>query len=121
MTLNMLACRHEDTAGLVLLDMMRMGGTRQVAELGATLMDAGAVVLACSAARALLRWERAQGWPVGMAVLEVIRCAVSSYNECAHIDEALRRAAVKAHGVWGQSCWYARQHAFQLCSGQVHD
>ena len=45
--------RHEDTAGLMLLHMMRMGGVRQVAELGAALIDASTVVLACSAARAL--------------------------------------------------------------------
>ena len=78
MTLDILSRRHEDTVGLVLLDMMRMGGARQVAELGVALVDAGAVMLACSAARAVLRWERARGWPTGMAVMEVIRCAASS-------------------------------------------
>ena len=72
----------------MLLDMMRMGGTRQVAELGVALVDAGAVMLACSAARALLRWERARGWPVGMAALEVIRCATSSGNCHVQIDGA---------------------------------
>ena len=60
--------------------MMQMGGARQVAEVGVALVDAGAIVLACSAARAVLRWERARGWPTGMAVMEVIRCAASSYN-----------------------------------------
>ena len=77
--------------GLLLLDMMRMGGARQVAELGVALVDAGTLVLAYSAARAVLRWERARGWPTGMAVMEVIRCPAKSYSQHFELHQALQR------------------------------
>ena len=65
--------RCEDAIGQVLMHMLERGGVEQVAKLGVAVAEAGGIVLACNAKRALLRWQEARRLPMDSVCTVVIR------------------------------------------------
>ena len=55
------------------MHMLEQGEVEEVAKLGVAVAEAGGIVLACNAKRALLRWQEAYHLPMDSVCTEVIR------------------------------------------------